>query len=372
LNLTGQGTTTVPMTVAATPEGGNAPLDVQWRAALASGAGSVQWDFDGDGVFDAEGQSAKHTYSQPGQYWVMARTQVDGRWLYGVGRIAVTEDATVTQEAAIGANAHLLTVVNAFPGTAGTTDDFADTMAVLLATDRGIEIFDAKLQPVRTLSVSGPVRGLAEDNFGRVYVAGDHKVVRYLADGTLDSSFGRGAGAFAPDGGFTQLSAFCLDSHIDARADGGAGEMTSALALDNGTLLFCTGRAKCSPARAHAAGPLVSLRCIDDCGGMGEGLATTASGAVIDSVMNPMTLLGTSGLSDVATCGYALSPYYVGVGPGGQFTEWRLLPIPTRKSKLPFTATTVACDPDATIVLTRNLPEPRGMEQKPASSSAAF
>ncbi len=363
LNLTGQGTTTVPMTAVATPEGGNAPLTVQWRAAFASGSAPVQWDFDGDGVFDAEGQSASHTYSQPGQYWVMARAQVDGRWLYAVGRIAVTEDSTVTQEAAVGANAHLLTVLNA--GTSETTDEFAATAEVLVATDRGIEIFDAKLNPVRTLAVSGPVRGLTADNFGRIYVASDHQVVRYLGDGTLDSSFGRGAGAFAPDGGFGQLAAFCLGSRIYALGDGDAGEMTSALAIDNGVLQHCDSRADCSPAGSYAEGTLTGLRCTHAGGSNLQGVATNVSGDVIDSAMNPMKLFGTSGLSDVVLCSYGQSPYYAGVGPGGQLTEWRLLPLPARKSKLPFTATTVACDPIATLIRTRTLPEPSGMAQLP-------
>ncbi len=361
LHVTGKDITTVPMTAAATPAGGNAPLQVEWRAAAASGSPSYQWDFDGDGVFDAEGNPAKTRYAQPGQYWAMARAKIDSRWVYAVGRIAVAQDPQVTHEASIGDHARLLTVVDREEKRGD--DEFSANTGVMVVTDRGIELFDAKLNPIRTLTPPGPVRGLAGDGSGRVWVALDHQVIRYRADGTLDTAYGGGDGGFAPDGGFGAIGAICIE-HPPRVLDGGE-EPNGLLVLDGAGLLTCEVPRECRRAADDVADSIAALRCADSQGSTGYGIVTRPSGAVWQLGMESTPLLGTSGLTDVGLCSYWDSPYYFGVGAGGKLVEWCLLPIPARTSTLPFVATTVACDPVATRMHTRQQPEPYGMSQVP-------
>ena len=59
----------VDFTVSATPRAG-APTNF---AAIAPGSTGLQWDFDADGVFDATGASASHTYPAQGTYEAVLR-----------------------------------------------------------------------------------------------------------------------------------------------------------------------------------------------------------------------------------------------------------------------------------------------------------
>jgi len=56
----------------ADPSSGHAPLTVEFLDSSTSHPEIVswQWDFEGDGVFDAEGPGAVHTYEEPGRYTV--------------------------------------------------------------------------------------------------------------------------------------------------------------------------------------------------------------------------------------------------------------------------------------------------------------
>ncbi|WP_211589869.1 PQQ-dependent sugar dehydrogenase [Microbispora sp. H11081] len=73
--------------------GSNAPLTVEFSGAKSTdaepGALTYQWDFDGNGSFDATGVTATHTYTERGQYTARLRvTDAGGR--YGLATIEIT------------------------------------------------------------------------------------------------------------------------------------------------------------------------------------------------------------------------------------------------------------------------------------------
>ncbi|MDQ0382069.1 PQQ-dependent sugar dehydrogenase [Amycolatopsis thermophila] len=73
-----QGNKTPTARMTATPSSGQAPLTVSFDASTSSdpegSALTYEWDFDGDGTFDATGVQASHTYTENGQ--VEARLRV--------------------------------------------------------------------------------------------------------------------------------------------------------------------------------------------------------------------------------------------------------------------------------------------------------
>ncbi|WP_226872726.1 PQQ-dependent sugar dehydrogenase [Microbispora sitophila] len=73
--------------------GSNAPLTVEFSGAKSSdseaGALTYEWDFDGNGSFDAKGVTATHTYDKLGQYTARLRvTDAGGR--FGLATIEIT------------------------------------------------------------------------------------------------------------------------------------------------------------------------------------------------------------------------------------------------------------------------------------------
>ncbi|WP_327046742.1 PQQ-dependent sugar dehydrogenase [Microbispora sp. NBC_01189] len=78
----------------------DAPLTVQFSGAKSTdtepGELTYEWDFDGDGTFDAQGVTATHTYDKPGQY--IARLRVtDAQGKFGLTSIEITVGNTAPQ-----------------------------------------------------------------------------------------------------------------------------------------------------------------------------------------------------------------------------------------------------------------------------------
>jgi PKD repeat protein len=74
------------------PEGGTLLLDASGTTDPEGDAVTYQWDFDGDGSFDATGTQATHTFTENGVYYVTVRV------IDGTGQVATqTFDVTVNE-----------------------------------------------------------------------------------------------------------------------------------------------------------------------------------------------------------------------------------------------------------------------------------
>jgi PKD repeat protein len=79
---------------------GPAYLGVQFtnNSFPASGIDSWEWDFDGDGVFDSTQENPYHIYTEPGEYDVTLKIEVDGEFaeITVVGYITATDGSSVS------------------------------------------------------------------------------------------------------------------------------------------------------------------------------------------------------------------------------------------------------------------------------------
>lgn len=208
ITVTGVHTEVVPATVVAEPEMGNAPLSTTLRAYAASGGGDWEWDFDGDGLIDGvanDGVAVKRSYASAGTKRPMARRKQDGRWVYGVGRVAAAADPAVIAEAVADAPAAIFVVpddarrwemLKARPLDLEhrVPDLEAGIRSVLVADGDVVKVFDPKLNLKATLTgFSGP-KGVVGDELGHVFVAdtGNDRVVAVNDDGTPATGFGAG------------------------------------------------------------------------------------------------------------------------------------------------------------------------------------
>jgi hypothetical protein len=197
----------VPATLVATPPSGMMPLTTQLQAFSAGGTGDWQWDFDGDGVFDAtapQGAKVAHTYAHPGEFTAMARRKVEGRWVYAVARISVAAEPQVLADApADNPRAIALDIDYEVwdeaeqrkemfhDGGYPPDDPDAYVRAVVLADGDSVRVLDAKLHDVRRISGLSHPSGVAVDALSRIYVAdtGNNRVQRFNPDGSLDTTF---------------------------------------------------------------------------------------------------------------------------------------------------------------------------------------
>ncbi|MDP1825132.1 MAG: PKD domain-containing protein [Archangium sp.] len=183
--VTATDVTSVPATVVAEPQQGKPGVPVRLRASIGTATERKwQWDFDGDGTFDEESAEASHAWPNPGRYQVVARTQVEGAWVYGTTRFAVTADAAVLHSTREVQNPTLLRV---FPF------DPPERPRFVAAIDgQAVKIFDADLKLLRTLQgLTRPV-DVHIDGEGRATVLdpGANALVRFDVSGALDASFG--------------------------------------------------------------------------------------------------------------------------------------------------------------------------------------
>ncbi len=199
LHVTAAQTGVAPATLVATPSFARPGEPVALEAKSVKPAASWQWDYDGDGTFDEEAAgSVYHAYDE-GRYAVIARTRIDGRWVYAVAPLAEFGDPPITHSTNQVGEPRAITMVSARLATAD--DELVGTRHVLVADGDRVEVFDAKLALLRTLTGLSHPAGAAEDAAGRFYVAdtGANRVVRFLPDGTVDATFAdarsfRGAG----------------------------------------------------------------------------------------------------------------------------------------------------------------------------------
>lgn len=210
-NVTATEVTSVPATVVAEPQQGKPGVAVRLRASTGTAAPRKwQWDFDGDGTFDEESEEASHAWPTPGRYLVVARTQVDGAWVYGTTRFAVTAEAAVLHATREVQNP---TRLRTFPFDPPQRPRF-----VAAVDGQTVKIFDADLTLLRTLQGLTDAIDVAIDSRGRATVLdrGANALVRYDASGAFDPTYGVNGRLNAPAGAFAQAIGF-LDRRDRAR-----------------------------------------------------------------------------------------------------------------------------------------------------------
>lgn len=365
LEVTGQTIRSVPATVVPRPFTGGVPLEVSFKANAAGDVPGWQWDFDADGTFDAEGQTPTHTFEKAGDHAVLARTKVEGRWVYAVTRVLGTEPSPATHSAALGANARLLSVVPGFPPEPLRTtpegllvvadepaDELAGTRLVVVVDDEGVKAFSPALAPLFVLRGLGEVRGVAGDAAGRVWVATPTEVRRFSADGTPDRSFGD-AGV---RGGFTSIQALCVSSaELQATADAGLVDAPHALTVfEDGVVKEC-GETSCEATGPRLEGA-TGMRCgadllLDSRGTAGVLWVGSEPHSAGVGGWEPVS--GGTGFKDlVARKPGETLPYLVGVSAEGAVAEWFVKGRPARTQDLPYSAETACVDDAATRIRT--------------------
>lgn len=203
--VTASNTSVVPATLVVDPPQPEPGQQATLRATTgADTSTSFQWDFDGDGTFDAEGASVTHTWATQGRYHVVARTKVQDAWVSAVSKVVVDGAPKVLASAPVQnpskirflrATSFEKTDVVTLPD-GGTFE--RDVVAVIDGDQ--IRIFSPALEPRFTLTgLSGP-RGVARDREGGFLVAdtGNARLVRFTGTGALDD-------AFADHGAYTAL-----------------------------------------------------------------------------------------------------------------------------------------------------------------------
>jgi hypothetical protein len=135
----------IPATLVTQPEKGTPGEPVKLRATTGTvGERSWQWDFEGDGTFDEEAAAPTHTWPAPGRFNIVARTQVDGAWVYAVAGFTVAAEVKVIYSTREVRNPSL---VRAWGG----ADTGEPPTTVVVIDGNEVKLFDAKLALVQTL-----------------------------------------------------------------------------------------------------------------------------------------------------------------------------------------------------------------------------
>lgn len=163
---------------------------------------SFQWDFDGDGTFDAEGATVKHTWRSAGRYDVVARTRVGDRWVSAASRVVVDSAAAVLASAPVDSPRRIFFLsVNSMEKTPDvvTLEDGGTTPRAFVAVLDGdaVKVFDPLLKPLFSLPGLSRPEGIARLRSGGFVVAdtGHDRMVAFTSAGELDPTFGTN-GAF--------------------------------------------------------------------------------------------------------------------------------------------------------------------------------
>lgn len=195
--VTASDTATVPATLVVEPAQPEPGQSAKLRATTGSDLStSFQWDFDGDGTFEAEGASVTHTWEAPGRYLVIARTRVKDAWVSAVSNVTVDRAPKVLASAPVQNPTRVRFLQTGFDSdeVSATLPDGGTYERRLVAVIDGdaIRVFSPSLEPRFTLTgLSGP-RDVARDDEGGFLVAdtGHDRLVRFTGSGALDTSFG--------------------------------------------------------------------------------------------------------------------------------------------------------------------------------------
>lgn len=364
LSVTGTDTAQVPMTVIPTPAFGAPPLEVTLQAFAATTATTWQWDFEGDGTFDQEGTTATHSYAE-GQYLTVARTKLEGRWVYGVAPIMVSSTGAVTDSSTqVGApRAIAVLPTHALASHAGEAEEFS-AHAIAVSEANAVKLFTAHLAPLATLNGLSDPTGVTADERGRLFVAdtGHDRIVCFSADGTLDSTWADGGSFTGPDGDPLRKPRFLTYlPHDELLSDGGYGfdgtwEMTVYEA--SGRRLRFEGfdhwSASTEPRGAGVALDAVYLP-LHPWGAPNDSFTWHSSGGHLFRG-------GITGFDEVTTApqmrdftagGNASAPYWAVLDGQGTLHEWYLSRWHHRVTSLGFDAKVLALDVTATQALER-------------------
>ena len=207
VDVRGVNVTSVPATLIATPPAGAPGVGVIFKAYPASAKRLTwQWDFEGDGVFDTESETATHRFEEAGLYTVVARARENEAWLYATTQVLVGKEPVVTDSVAVD-NPSLISVAAWKKGGPEEGDSYSGTRFVMVAEADRVQVFDPHLKPIATLSGLKKPNGMDTDDDDRIYVAdsGNNRILRYLVTGELDLSFGT-------QGVFTGVKGLVLDN----------------------------------------------------------------------------------------------------------------------------------------------------------------
>jgi hypothetical protein len=364
LKVTGKDTANVPATLIAQPGFGKPTLSVSFQAHASFPASEWQWDWEGDGVFDEQGQAPTHSYRDEGTFPVLARTKQAGRWTYAVTPVQVSNEPPVTHSAQVNQPSLIVTVpyIDAQGDVSRPeTDELAWTRYVLVADGDEVKVFDAKLALLTTLRGLSKPQGMSGDEEGRIYVAdtGNDRIVRFLADGSVDASFGvqgsfRG-NAVAPLKAPTSLGIGWFN------ADGGI-ETSLLFVLDLGgrfqTCAFRSTEPGCDeetnpPRMKGYPGPPTTFylappgfphsgRITDREGDVIFQFGTSLAGPGISRAYQPLSTLRS--VISFSRGGDQVAPYWVAVDAEGVLHEWLISSSSHRRTKLSYPLTAVAVD----------------------------
>lgn len=170
------------------------------RAATAESASApFQWDFEGDGTFDAEGTSVTHAWPSSGRFNVIARTKVNGQWVSAFAELTVGKLPEATATAAVGSVTGVFVLPRYLDPDVDALEDadgkpLLETRYVAVTEPDQVRVFDAELNPRFVLAGLTRPSGVATDRAGNLYVAdtGADRVVRFTSSGALDPTFGVG------------------------------------------------------------------------------------------------------------------------------------------------------------------------------------
>jgi hypothetical protein len=227
--------------------------------SAANGNGDVnsvwQFDFNSDGTFDAEGKTGSNKYEVGGGYTVSARTKVENRWVYATSFVAVEAESKVLKSTNDVINPTRLWVYDKTHseqrkspvGDWMRDTDILDERVIVAIDGPQVRIFDGELKPKLTLKgLNGPRDVIRDETHWYILDAGN-RVVRFLSNGDLDSTFGTG-GVLQATGAFSFGDAY----------DFGFSRETMELfgRLPDGSSFFCPfGEGTCITARSKEDEP---------------------------------------------------------------------------------------------------------------------
>lgn len=347
-----------PATIVPSPaEGGRAPLTVSFEPHIFGKVDNWQWDYDGDGRFDEEKLTGKHTFEKPGSALVFARTRVNGRWVTAVVPVQVTGEDDITHQSTQVTMPRAISIVprkiagDVFTFDARAVDPMSLTQAVLVADGDVVKQFDPGLNLVRTFTGLKAPEGAAQDFLGRTYVSdtGNNRIVRFGADGQLDTTFGDGGVLTQLDGIPIAAPTTMLLNNGWQLTDGGYNvEFTVATAKG---IWKCEQPTECYGDKQRARRLITTPTTF---GPFGEPWFLVDGKLLRDS---DLSLHSSDDAIDAARGLNDYNPWWVELRPDGKLVEHFSSVSNTRTTRLGFPATAVAVDGDADFVLHHQLAE---------------
>ncbi len=226
------GASTAPATLVVDPAVPEPGQSTTLRATTGENLStSFQWDFDGDGAFEAEGASVTHAWATAGRYQVIARTLVEDRWVSAFALVVVANAPKVlaTAPAANPTRIFFSSVNTLSRDDAFVLPDGGVVPRDLVAVVDGdlVRVFAPDLTPRFVLSGLSEPSGVVRDSSGGILVAdtGHDRLVRFTATGALDTTF-------ATNGEYRGTT-IPTKRPVSLRVDG------QEVLLEDGTILEC-------------------------------------------------------------------------------------------------------------------------------------